>query len=117
METSNYSAESGGAPGGQVNMITQRGSNRLHGTLWEFNRNDALTQTYDEIAQKSVTPPRLNRNQYGANIGGPVWIPKLYNGKDKTFFFFNWESGRWRRARPAFRIIPPPPSAPAISAA
>ncbi len=45
VETSTYSADSGGAPGGQVNMITKRGGNTLHGTLWEFNRNDALTQS------------------------------------------------------------------------
>ena len=72
VETSTYSADLGGAPGGQVNMITKRGGNQLHGTLWEFNRNDALTQSYDAIAGKSVDPPRLNRNQFGANIGGPV---------------------------------------------
>ena len=93
VQTSTYSAEYGGAPGGQVNMITKSGTNRLHGTLWEFNRNDQLTQSYDAIAGKSVTSPRLNRNQFGANIGGPVWIPKIYKGTDKTFFFFNWESG------------------------
>ena len=76
VETSTYSAESGAAPGGQVNMITKSGTNQLHGTLWEFNRNDDLTQSYDAIADKSVTPPRLNRNQFGANVGGPVCIPK-----------------------------------------
>ncbi|MEO8661529.1 MAG: TonB-dependent receptor [Bryobacteraceae bacterium] len=107
VETSTYSAESGGAPGGQVNMLTKRGSNGLHGTLWEFNRNDALTQTYDAIAGKGVTNARLNRNQFGANIGGPVILPKLYNGKDKTFFFFNWESGyNAAGAVPGFRIVP-----------
>ena len=74
-------------------MITKSGTNRLHGTLWEFNRNNDLTQSYDAIAGHSTTPPRLNRNQFGANIGGPVIIPKVYHGKDKTFFFFNWESG------------------------
>ena len=79
----------------------------MHGTLWEFNRNDQLTQSYDAIADKSVTSPRLNRNQFGANIGGPVWIPKLYNGKDKTFFFFNWESGYAAQgASPEYKIVP-----------
>ena len=108
VDTSNSSAESGGAPGGQVNMLTRRGGNRLNGTLWEFNRNDALTQTYDEIAGKEVTPPRLNRNQFGANLGGPVYIPKLYSGRDKTFFFFNWESGRLAQgAASALRLVPP----------
>lgn len=107
VETSSYSAESGGAPGGHVNMLTKRGGNIFHGTLWEFNRNDALTQTYDAIAGTSVTSPRLNRNQYGANLGGPVRLPKLYNGKDKTFFFFNWESGRIAQGAVAsFRTVP-----------
>ncbi|PYV20077.1 MAG: TonB-dependent receptor [Acidobacteria bacterium] len=110
VETGNSSAESGGAPGGQVNMLTRRGGNRLTGTLWEFNRNDALTQAYDAIADKSVAPPRLNRNQFGANLGGPVYIPKLYHGKDKTFFFFNWESGRLAQgAVSSLRLIPPAP--------
>ncbi len=94
VETANYSAESGGAPGGHINMLTKRGGNAFHGTVWEFNRNDALTQTYDAIGKKSVANPRLNRNQFGANLGGVVRIPKVYNGKDKTFFFFNWEAGR-----------------------
>jgi hypothetical protein len=108
VETSSYSAESGGAPGAQVNMITKSGTNQLRGTLWEFNRNDALTQSYDAIANKSVKPPRLNRNQFGANIGGPVVIPKLYHGKDKTFFFFNWESGYAAQgATPAYLLVPP----------
>ena len=93
VQTSTYSGEYGGAPGGQINMITRSGTNRVRGTLWEFNRNDQLTQSYDEIKGTSITSPRLNRNQFGANIGAPVWLPKIYNGKDKTFFFFNWESG------------------------
>ena len=70
VETSTYSADTGGAPGGQVNMITKRGGNTFHGTLWEFNRNDALTQSYDAIAGKSATPARLNRNQFGATSAG-----------------------------------------------
>ena len=108
VETGNSSAESGGAPGGQVNMLTKRGGNRLTGTLWEFNRNDALTQAYDAIGRQSVDPPRLNRNQFGANIGGPVYIPELYRGTDKTFFFFNWESGRLAQgAVSSLRLIPP----------
>jgi len=58
VETSTYSAESGSAPGAQVNMITKSGGNAFTGTLWEFNRNDALTQSYDAIANKSVQPGR-----------------------------------------------------------
>src|SRR5438046_7117335 len=88
-------------------MITKSGTNQLHGTLWEFNRNDQLTQSYDAIAGKSVSSPRLNRNQFGANIGGPVSIPKLYRGTDKTFFFFNWESGFAAQGAAAqYRTVP-----------
>ncbi|HEY1493840.1 MAG TPA: TonB-dependent receptor [Candidatus Solibacter sp.] len=107
VETSTYSAESGGAPGGQVNMLTKHGGNSLHGTLWEFNRNSALTTTHDAIANTDVANAPLNRNQFGANISGPVWFPKLYNGKNKTFFFFNWESGyNAAGAVPSFRLVP-----------
>jgi hypothetical protein len=106
VETSSYGAESGGAPGGQVNLITRRGTNQYRGTVWLFNRNDALTQSYDAIASRGVTNPRLNRNQFGVNFGGPVYIPKVYNGKDKTFFFFNWEEGRLlQAANPGLRIV------------
>jgi outer membrane receptor protein involved in Fe transport len=108
VETSSYSAQSGQAPGGQVSMVTKSGTNSLHGTLWEFNRNNDFSQSYNAIAETSTTPPRLNRNQFGANVGGPVFIPKVYDGKDKTFFFFNWESGYAAQgAVAAYRIIPP----------
>ncbi len=108
VETSTYSAEYGGAPGGQVNILTRSGSNTYRGTLREFNRNDALTQTYDAIANQDLKSPRLNRNQFGANFAGPVWIPKLYRGRDKTFFFFNWESGYAAQGNtPTYMIVPP----------
>jgi hypothetical protein len=108
VETSSYSAESGGAPGAQVNMVTKSGTNALRGTLWEFNRNNDFSQSYDAIANKSLAPPRLNRNQFGANIGGPVVLPKLYHGKNKTFFFFNWESGYAAQGSQAtYKLVPP----------
>lgn len=107
VETNSYAADSGAAPGGQISLITKSGTNALRGTLWEFNRNDALTSTYDSIARKDLKSARLNRNQYGANIGGPILIPKIYNGRNKTFFFFNWESGRQALgAVPGYAIVP-----------
>ncbi len=93
VDTSSSGTDSGAAAGANVNIITKSGTNNLHGTLWEFNRNNDLTQTYDAVAKTSVTPARLNRNQFGANIGGPLYIPHIYNGRNKTFFFFNWETG------------------------
>ncbi|MDX1984429.1 MAG: TonB-dependent receptor [Bryobacteraceae bacterium] len=95
VQSSTYSAEVGGAPGGQVNLSTKSGTNAFHGTAWWFNRNDEFTALNGfQPRVPGAKPPRLNRNQYGANIGGPMLIPKAYNGKNKTFFFFNWESGR-----------------------
>src|SRR5687768_3719885 len=88
VQSSTYSAEVGGAPGGQVNLTTKSGTNTFHGGAWWFNRNDAFTALNAfQPRTPGAKPPRLNRNQYGANIGGPVW-------RNKTFFFFNWESGR-----------------------
>ena len=95
VQSSTYSSEVGGAPGGQVNLSTKSGTNALHGGAWWFNRNDAFTALNGfQPRVPGAKPPRLNRNQFGANIGGPVFIPKVHSGKDKTFFFFNWESGR-----------------------
>ncbi len=94
VDTSTSGTDSGAAAGANVNIITKSGTNNLHGTLWEFNRNNDFTQTYDAVAKKDTTPARLNRNQFGANFGGPLYIPHIYNGHDKTFFFFNWETGK-----------------------
>ena len=107
VETSTYSAATGAAPGGQISVLTKSGTNRLHGTLWEFNRNNALTSTYDAIANKDLKSPRLNRNQFGGNLGGPVIIPKIYKGENKTFWFFNTETGRLLTgAVPGYAIVP-----------
>ena len=70
-------------------MIIKSGTNQFHGT--------GVRLPWPTMSSTPLTPPRtpgtrIRRNDYGFNVGGPVWIPKLYNGKDKTFFFFNWES-------------------------
>jgi hypothetical protein len=76
-----------------VIMQTKSGSNQLHGALFETARNNAIgkartrTDTYSKA-------PQLVRNEFGASLGGPVYIPKLYNGKNKTFFFFAYEAQR-----------------------
>lgn len=93
VDTANSGTDTGAASGANVNAIIKSGTNRLHGTLFYFNRNNAFTQSYDALAKKDVAPPRLNRNQYGGNVGGPVYIPHLYDGRNKTFFFFNLETG------------------------
>ena len=92
VQTSNYSARYGGNAGGVVNVVTRSGTNELHGSLLEFNRN-AVFNARNFFAVKR---DQLKRNQYGGTIGGPVSIPHLYNGKNKDFFFFGYQGTRIR---------------------
>ena len=90
IQTSNFNAEFGSVSGALFNIIIKSGTNQFHGTGYDYIANDEFNAS-DATAHTST---RIRRNDYGFNAGGPVWIPKLYNGKDKTFFFFNWESYR-----------------------
>jgi hypothetical protein len=74
-------------------VTTKGGTNQLHGTAFETNRNNGvgLARSRTDYYTK---PPFLNRNEFGASAGGPVYIPKVYNGKDKTFWFFSYEGLR-----------------------
>ncbi len=77
--------------GGVINQVTKSGTNALHGTVYEFSQASALdANTY--FNDRNGTPIAVTHfNQYGLTAGGPVWIPKLFNGKNKLFFFFAWE--------------------------
>jgi hypothetical protein len=86
-----YSAEFARA-GGAFNATTKSGANAIHGDAFEFLRNDKL----DSRNFFSLTREVLKRNQFGGTLGGPVWIPKVYNGRDKTFFFVSYEGERQR---------------------
>jgi hypothetical protein len=88
----NYSAEYGKASGGVVNMVTKSGTNQLHGTLFSFTQNDILNAAPYSNATNKKGKVRYWRG--GADVGGPVVIPKLYNGKNRTFFFFTYEPNR-----------------------
>jgi Carboxypeptidase regulatory-like domain len=87
-------AEYGGVAGGIVSVVTKSGTNQFHGALWEFLRNQAM----DARGYFESTLPPLRQNQYGGSVGGPVWIPKLYDGKNKTFFYAAWEGYRFSSA-------------------
>ena len=83
-----YSAEYGSSAN-QVNISFKSGTNQYHGTVFEFLRNDALdARTFNAVN------PSLKQNQFGYTLGGPIWIPKLYNGRNKSFFFANYEGLR-----------------------
>ena len=93
VQTSNYAAEFGTAGGGLFNIVMKSGTNQFHGTGYEYFVNEDLNAAYPfsiDAAGHKVRP-RSRRNDYGGTLGGPVWIPRIYNGRDKTFFFFSWE--------------------------
>src|SRR6266851_437456 len=91
-----YDAESGRSAGAQVNVITRSGTSDLHGGLYEFFRNDDLNaNSFFNNATTPATPrPTLRYNDFGGTVGGPVWIPKIYEQRNKTFFFVSEEARR-----------------------
>jgi hypothetical protein len=108
VETNNYSAEFGRSAGSVVNVGIKSGTNQLHGSLYEFVRNDKLDAN-DFFQNRAGQPrPKLTYNQYGFSIGGPVTIPKVYRGRDKTFFFANFEGFRQRLAPALTTSVPTP---------
>jgi hypothetical protein len=90
VQTSSFNAEYGAVSGTLFNMVLKSGTNQFHGTAYDYLAND------DFNARDAVTHVRnqVRRNDYGFTIGGPVRIPKLYDGRNKSFFFFNWEQYR-----------------------
>ena len=85
-----------------VTFITKSGTNQLHGSLFEYLQNDVLDATILNFTSKA--PKRFNT--FGGSLGGPVTIPHLYNGKDKTFFFIDYEGNRRRTASPEQDLVP-----------
>ena len=94
VETSSYSAEFGRSGGGVVNIVTKAGTNKYHGTAYYYHHNDALNANSFLNNRFGIIKPVLRRHVFGYTFGGPVWIPKLYKGKDKTFFFSSFEGRR-----------------------
>ena len=92
VQTSNYSAKYGGNAGPVVNVVTNSGTNELHGRLFEFNRNASINARNFFARSRD----QLKRNQFGGTFGGPISIPRLYNGKNKTFFFVGYQGTRVR---------------------
>lgn len=106
VDTNNLSAEYGHLAGGAIQFRTKSGTNDLHGSLWEFLRNKVLNANTFFGNQAGLPRPAFTQNQYGFNVGGPVIIPHLYNGKDKTFFFVNWEGFALRQGETFTETVP-----------
>src|SRR5258708_1972252 len=93
---SNFSAEYGQAGDGIVSLTIKSGTNELHGSGYDFLRNKSLDANSWANNLQGLKRPVDTQNDFGATVGGPVWIPKIYNGKNKTFFFFAYEGFRFR---------------------
>jgi hypothetical protein len=100
--TSGASAEFGKA--NQVIVVSKGGTNQLHGELYEYNRNRALTAK--NFFAESLPNPPYNRNEYGGNFGGPILIPKVYNGRNRSFFFLNYEGFNLVQASTVAQSVP-----------
>src|SRR5574340_473799 len=101
-----YDAQYGRQAGGTLNVSVKAGGKDYHGNLYEFNRNDAYSANTFQ-ANRSGLPKSMTRyNLWGGTFGGPVWIPKVYQGKDKTFFFVSYEGIRNQDPRAGTRSVP-----------
>jgi len=106
IQTSNYSAEFGRAAGAILNASIKSGTNQFHGDAWEFVRNSGLDAANFFENATGAAKGEFRLNQFGASIGGPITIPGVYDGKDKTFFFVDYEGTRIRQAQPFLSTVP-----------
>jgi hypothetical protein len=94
--TSNYPAEFGQSGGGIMNITMKSGTNQFHGTAYDYFVNEFLNagQPFTSNGNGGLLRPENRKNDYGFTVGGPVWIPKVYNGRNRSFFFFTFEQYR-----------------------
>jgi outer membrane receptor protein involved in Fe transport len=110
VQTNSFNAEFGRQSGGIVNAVTKSGTNELHGSGFWFVRHHKLNSTpyFGAVGPdgKRMTDG-LKRHQFGGTVGGPVFIPKFYDGRNKSFFFFSYQGTTERRVPPsAFNLVP-----------
>ena len=94
LQSTNYSAEFGQVGGGLVNFTARSGTKDYHGTAYEYLNNEALNAApaFSPIAEGgSKSKTRIRQHDFGGTFGGPVWLPKIYDGRNRTFVFFNIE--------------------------
>jgi hypothetical protein len=103
VQTSSYSAQYGGNSGAVVNVVTKSGTNAFRGNIFEFVRNSAFNARNWAATSRDT----IKRNQFGGTLGGPVRIPGLYNGKDRTFFFFGYQATIYHSASGSSKAFVP----------
>lgn len=111
IQTSTYAPEYGRQPGAQVAIVTRSGTNSLHGSLFNYLRNDKFDANSWFGNYNGLKRPALRQNDFGFTVGGPATIPGLYNGRNKTFFFASYEGLRLRQP-----VISPEVRVPSLAA-
>jgi hypothetical protein len=106
IQTNAFTAQYGWSMGNIVNAITKSGTSAFHGDAWEFNRNSAWDANFFFNNATHVPLPRFTRNQFGFTMGGPLYIPKLYKQRDKTFIFGEFEGLREATPLPFLGSVP-----------
>jgi outer membrane receptor protein involved in Fe transport len=107
VDTNGFKAEYGHAAGGVMTFVSKSGTNEFHGSAYEFLRNNVLDANNFFNNARGIARPIYKQHDFGGAVGGPVWIPKLYNGRNKSFFFFAYEGFRNRAgATGATRTVP-----------
>ncbi len=96
VDSNGFKAEFGHAGGGLMNFVSKGGTNEYHGTAYEFIRNNAFDANNFFNNRAGLATPVYKQHDFGGSFGGPVWIPKIYKGKNKTFFFTSYEAFRNR---------------------
>ena len=106
VQTNNHSAEFGRTGGAVVNMSIKSGTNQLHGTLYEFFRNKVLDANDFFANRVGRQRAPFTYNQYGGSVGGPVVLPRMYDGRNRTFFFANYEGFKQRQGLSFLESVP-----------
>lgn len=106
VQTSNYSAEQGRAGGAILNATVKSGTNQIHGDFWEFFRNDKLDAADFFEDSGGIQKGEFRLNQFGFTVGGPVVIPHKFNGRNKLFFFGDYEGTRRRQGSVFTNSVP-----------
>lgn len=108
VQTNFFNAEFGNTGGAIINMVSKSGTNDPHGVIYEFHRNAALNANSFFSNLQGESLPDFTRNVFGGTLGGPVLIPKVYDGKNRTFFFFDFEGSRQGSPRTLLTSVPTP---------
>jgi Carboxypeptidase regulatory-like domain/TonB-dependent Receptor Plug Domain len=106
VESHNDDAEYGGSMGGTINLVSKSGTSNLHGSAWEDARNNFFDARDPFLDALTTGPAAYHQNEFGATLGGPVFIPKLYDGRKRTFFFFAYDGWRYSKPDQSFYYVP-----------